>query len=523
MEGSDPTKWRVLTPPTNFASLVLRHAQERPDRVALVLPERWDGDGVHDEAVIRYGELGDAIARYRGGLRAEGFAPGDRLLLMFGVGLDLYALTLAAMAEGVAIVLVDGGMGPRKILQAIRTSRARALVSVPALLRFRFLAPAMWGRRWYGAEGGGLGIRPLSRLRGAPIDDPARDCTPDDHALITFTSGSTGRPKGADRAHGLLAAQHHALAEHFPHADDEIDLPAFPVVVLHDLCCGITAVVPPVDFKAVASVDRELVLAHARRHAVTRLSGAPAYIERLCEGPLDLPTLRQLGVGGARVSRGLAAKIAASTPAEAQVLYGSTEAEPIASVPIRELLSAEGAGVLVGRPAQAATVRLISLPEGADTAGGIDAFAVPPGDVGELVVRGEHVNRGYVDDPAATAANKLFPADGSCWHRTGDLARWDDEGRLWLVGRAADVVRVGGDVLHPFLVEEQIELRPGVRRCALVDGPGLGPTLVVEGSAEGIALPGVRVVELPSIPVDTRHNSKIDRVRLRALLKGDGA
>ena len=509
----------------NFASLVLRHAATHPDRPALVLPERWDARGVHEEAVHTYAQLADAIARFRGGLRAQGFGPGDRLLLMFGVGIDLYALTLAAMAEGVAVVLVDGGMGSRRILRAIRTSRARALVSVAALLRFRFVAPAMWWRRWYGSDGAGLGIRPFSALRGDPVIEPARVCAPEDHALITFTSGSTGRPKGADRTHGLLSAQHRALAEHFPHAEDEIDLPAFPVVVLHDLCCGITAIVPPVDFKAVATADREVVLAHARRHGVTRLSGAPAYIERLCEKPLDLPSLRQLGVGGARVSRGLAARIAAATDAEALVLYGSTEAEPIASVPVRELLAAEGAGALVGQPAAAATVRLISLPRGADTVGGIDAFVVPPGDVGELVVRGEHVNRGYVHDPEATAANKLFPADGSCWHRTGDLARWDDDGRIWLVGRAADVVRVGQRVLHPFLIEEEIEQRPGVRRCALVDGEGLGPTLAIEGSADGVALEGVRVVTVHTIPVDSRHNSKIDRVQLRATLRtrGDGA
>ncbi len=504
----------------NFASLVLRHANHRPDRRALVLPIRWDAEGVHEEQVVTYAALGDAIARFRGGLRAQGFRPGDRLVLMFPVGLDLYALTLAAMAEGVAIVLIDAGMGARKILQAISSSRARALVSVSALLRLRWLAPPLWGKGRYCVDGEGLGLRPLAALRGEPVADDPLDCAADDHALITFTSGSTGRPKGADRTHGLLSAQHHALAEHFPHRDDDVDLPAFPVVVLHDLCCGITAVVPPVDFKAVASVQRDVVLQHARAHGVTRLSGAPAYVARLCTEPLDLPRLRQLGVGGARVSRGLAAAIAEATDAEGLVLYGSTEAEPIASVSIAELLHATAPGVLVGRPASAATVRLISLPHGADTVGGIDAFVVPRGRVGELVVAGAHVNRGYVDDPAATAANKLFPADGSCWHRTGDLARWDEQGRLWLVGRAADVVRVGDRDLHPFLVEEEVERRPGVERCALVQGEGLPPTLAVQGAIEGIQIAGVRVLAVEQIPVDGRHNSKVDRVLLRRQLRG---
>jgi acyl-CoA synthetase (AMP-forming)/AMP-acid ligase II len=504
----------------NFASLVLRHARERRDRVALVLPVRWDAAGVHEELSVTYGELGAAIARFRGGLRAEGLGPGDRLLLMFPVGLDLYALTLAAMAEGVAIVLVDRSMGGKRILGAIRSSRARHLVAGPTLLRYRFVAPALWGLKRYGVDAHGLGIRPFDRLRGDPVDDAPRDCPPEAHALITFTSGSTGRPKGADRTHGLLTAQHLALAEHFPHAEDEVDLPAFPVVVLHDLCCGVTAVVPPVDFAAVGSVDRDVVLPHARRHGVTRLSGSPAYIDRLCERPLDLPTLRQLGVGGARVSRALAARIAASTDAEALVLYGSTEAEPIASVSVREVAASSPTGALVGPPAAAATVRLIALPDGADVSGGIEPFCVPDGAVGELVVAGEHVNRAYVDDPEATAANKLFPADGTCWHRTGDLALRDAQGRLWLVGRQADVVHVGGRTLHPLLVEEAIETLPGVRRAGLVDVPGLGPTLAVEGDASAVRLPAIRVVAVDRIPVDARHNSRVDRGRLRELLKG---
>jgi olefin beta-lactone synthetase len=504
----------------NFASLVLRHVADRPDRAALVLPTRWDEEGVHEERTVTYADLGAAIARFRGGLREGGFEAGDRIVVLFPVGLDLYALVLAAMAEGVAVVLVDGGMGSKKILQAIRTSGAKALVSVMALLKYRWVAPALWGRRWYAVDGPAFRVRPIDALRGEPIVEPARDCASNDHALITFTSGSTGRPKGADRTHGLLSAQHHALAEHFPHADDEIDLPAFPVVVLHDLCCGVTAVVPPVDFAAVATVNRDVVLTHARKHRVTRLSGAPAYVDALVSADLDLPTLRQLGVGGARVSRGLAAKIRSATAAEGLILYGSTEAEPIASVPVDEMLQAEGAGVLVGRPAAAATVRLISLPHGADTVGGVDAFAVPRGAVGELVVRGDHVNRGYVDDPEATAANKLFPADGSCWHRTGDLGWFDSQGRIWLVGRVSDVVTVDGRDLHPFLIEEQVERRAGVVRCALISGEGVPPTLVVEGSVEGLTIPGVDVVQLDRIPVDGRHNSKIDRVRLREMLRG---
>lgn len=504
---------------SNFADLVLRHAASQPDRVALILPTRWDADGVHEREQVTYGELARRIADFQAGLAAQGLGAGDRLVLMFPVGLDLYALTLAAMASGLAVVLVDAGMPPRKILQAIRSARAQAIVSVRALLRYRFVAPALWGLRWFCTDGGGLLLRSFDTLRAEGTKAGAVPRSPDDHALITFTSGSTGRPKGADRTHGLLSAQHHALAAHFPHQAGEVDLPAFPVVVLHDLCCGVTAAVPPIDFRAVAQADRDVVLGFAREVGVTRLAGSPAYIEALVVGPLDLPSLRQLGVGGARVSRQLCARIRAATDAEAKVLYGSTEAEPIASATLDEVLADDGVGVLVGAVAEAAEVLLVELPD-APFEGPMAKHAVAEGEVGELVVRGPHVNRGYLDDPVATAANKVFDGD-SVWHRTGDRARWDGRGRLWLVGRVPDVVQVGDRRLDPYPLEEAIEAREGITRCALIAGPVLavaGEASAIRALSELPSLAGIRIEALDALPVDARHNSKIDRVALRARL-----
>ncbi len=82
------------------------------------------------------------------------------------------------------------------------------------------------------------------------------------------------------------------------------------------------------------------------------------------------------------------------------------------------------------------------------------------------------------------------------------------------------MVRVGERELHPFLVEEAVEALPGVVRCALVDVPGLGPTLAVEGDASAVELDGVRVVVVERIPVDARHNSRGARGRLWAAWGG---
>jgi olefin beta-lactone synthetase len=100
-------------------------------------------------------------------------------------------------------------------------------------------------------------------------------------ALITYTSGTTGRPKGSDRTHDLLIEQHLALSEHFPTQEDDVDMPCFPVVTLHNLAEGVSTVMPCVDFAAPSEVNASVVVDQARRAKVTRISGAPAYLSAI--------------------------------------------------------------------------------------------------------------------------------------------------------------------------------------------------------------------------------------------------
>ncbi|MBM4365221.1 MAG: AMP-binding protein, partial [Deltaproteobacteria bacterium] len=186
-----------------------------------------------------------------------------------------------------------------------------------------------------------------------------------------------------------------------------------------------------------------------------------------------------------------------------------TEAEPIAALDVRSSLDAmeegerEGLGALVGTPVPEIAVRVVRP-------GTLDEV-----DVGEIVVSGAHVNRRYWDDPEADAANKIDEGS-TTWHRTGDTGRLDAQGRVWLVGRVADMV---GE-LHPFPLEILAERVPGVRRAALVDAGG--PVLAYEGdeaAAELRRATGIdRIARVDRVPVDRRHNAKIDRARLRAMI-----
>ena len=143
-------------------------------------------------------------------------------------------------------------------------------------------------------------------------------------------------------------------------------------------------------------------------------------------------------------------------------------------------------------------------------------------DIGEILVAGEHVNQGYYQDPEADRANKLH-LNGRIWHRTGDTGYLDQQGRIWLVGRVKDMV----GALHPFMVEGQAQSHPWMVRAALVEVEG-APVLACQVSdppadwAQTLASQiGVeQIILVPSIPLDARHNAKIDRAATVESVRG---
>jgi acyl-coenzyme A synthetase/AMP-(fatty) acid ligase len=501
----------------NVARLVLDQCARSPDRIALVIP-RGDGIEGHEE-IVTFRGLAQRVAQLQAGLARAGFREGDRVVMLFPVSVDFYALALAILASGMTVVLIDGALGVRRALVALSAARPRAIVSVRAMLKLWPLLPPTWRARRFSADGAIAGVESLDALvvadaTGATVRARAND----DEALITFTSGSTGRPKGVDRTHGILCAQHFALRDELPERDDDVDMTCFPAVALHNLCCGMTTVLPPMDLRKPASVVGERVLRSIDRWRVTRLSGAPAFLDRVVAameaGDVRAPSVRAVVSGGAPVTRSLSSRtVARFREVDARVLYGSTEAEPIASAPMAEVAREAGDGYLVGRVAHVATVRLVD---------------------DEVQVSGPHVNRRYVGNDEATRQLKVRELDGRVWHRTGDLARRDATERLWLTGRRADIVVHHGRAIAPFIVEADANAIDGVASCALVSHARAadGELVVVlrdgatredasrslRASLDARDLGRVAVRFIAEIPMDARHQSKVDRVALRSSL-----
>jgi acyl-CoA synthetase (AMP-forming)/AMP-acid ligase II len=525
----------------NFAALVFAHADRNPDRLALVMPKSWTASSLVESEEVTYGQLIERTRAMMAGLHAEGFGSGDRIVIAFPLCLDSFPFILALYAMGVAAVLIDPGMAPQKIKEALETANAKGIVSTGAGLKlvYRMLVGPLRRIPKKYTRDTGLFVKHFDCLIGDPTSAPevvAREKA--DECMITFTSGSTGRPKGANRTHGLLRAQHDALKSEYPPEPDQVDMPCFPNVAIHNLCCGITTVLPAVDFAKPAEVEPKPVVEQMQRYGVSSMTGAPAYMGRIAsymqqEG-LTNANVKRTGVGGAPVSAELCDQLLDVFPGvEGYVIYGSTEAEPMSNARLEEAREVRAEGYLVGHPVPSLELALLNLPKEPPTLDerSVDPYRVGSGETGEIAVRGAHVNPGYIDNEAANRENKLYETDGSVWHRTGDLGFFDETERLWLVGRLKDVVRYQGQLVQPYPLEAVLEGLDGVERAAVITSEKTPDGIVLiqpigAGASDGVVSKTKDILEergfaqmpvctMAVLPVDGRHNSKIDRPLLR--------
>ena len=488
--------------------LVLAQARRAPDAPALIVP---DGER---ERVVRYGDLMARTADYAAGLDSAGIRAGARVLVLMRPDVELYALVLAILARGMTLVVVDGRAGARRLLGMLGDAAPDVVIATPSLMRWWPLVGALRRARRFTVGGSMLGARRIDRLigRGTATLDP-RDIAPGAPAVVSFSSGNTGRSKAVARTHEVLLAQHRALAAAIPLDDADVNLPGFPLATLHNLCCGTTSIIPPDDLRAMADAEPADIATLIARHRVTSLSGAPSYIgelaRHLVRNGTSAISIRRLVVGGGPVGRALCADIRRAFPAaEAHVVYGATEAEPITSVTVDEVAAErDREGFLVGLPVDGTEVCLLAENGSHVT-------------VGEVAVRGEHV------------------ASGATWQRTGDIGRFDATGRLWLLGRIDTAVSHHGCMLHPYAVEADALSLDGVRAAALV-AHSRAPSgeLVIEpdvGADDGAllrdlrgilserGLPELAVRVIDQMPMDARHASKVARPALIALLEEEG-
>ena len=211
-----------------------------------------------------------------------------------------------------------------------------------------------------------------------------------------------------------------------------------------------------------AGIDGRLVANQMAQHHVTTVTASPPLIDRVApylkqNHPAVL--LRRILTGGAPVTDSQLENWQQSYPdTQIVVAYGSTEAEPVGHILAQQRLALNqtGKGFCTGRPSNLVQTQVIPITQGPIdlTQTGLEELFLSVGEIGELIVAGDHVCRDYFQNETATRENKLFDASGQLWHRMGDTGYFDDEGRFWLVGRVHSSILRDGQWFHPQLVEQ---------------------------------------------------------------------
>lgn len=539
----------------DLADLVRDIARANPDRVAVLDESRGLGSRRWTRTTT-YNRLSNRAEAVAVGLRDIGVHEGTLCSFMVPPGEDAMVLALALWRVGAALVGIEPhSHGLRNIAKSLARVGPTVFFGSPeAHLARRVFG---WGRGTVHTDvvvgprrvPGAVTLASLERpVPGEPRRSTATDADP---ALIGFTTGSTGTPKPTVMTRGNLAHMIRGISEQWRlDAEGEvIDMPTFPIFWIIGMSQGGTVVVPPMNFatKGPGDANPARLAETIRRNNVHSMFGSPALLANLAahcaDQNLTLPSIRRIVAGGAEVPGPLFASVKAVIgDGEVYSDYGATEVLPATEIAGAVVVgetwprTERGEGLCVGAPLAGVEVRIVGIVDG-PIATMADAKVLPEGSVGEIVVRSPHVSDRYYESPDDMADNKIADGD-TLWHRLGDTGFLDETGRVWVCGRRSHRVVTPERTYFPLCCEPVVNTHPDVARSALIGvgsggAAGVEPAMCVElvASATGRAttveaelralvaqFDSTRGIErfffVDRLPVDRRHNAKIDRPAL---------
>lgn len=539
----------------NIANRLREMAVRFPQQDAVIEPIKTNSHGNVEYRKLTFAELDALTDQIAAGFLRQGFQPGMKLVLFVPFSIDFIALTFALFKAGAVIVLIDPGMGKTNIFRCLEEVDPDGFVAVPMVHAARLMYRRKFPRARFNVSSKfwmpGT-VATLKTLKRTPADTFQTAATKrDDLAAVIFTSGSTGPPKGVAYEHGMFDAQVEMIQNYYGIQSGEVDLPGFPMFGLFNAAMGVTTVIPDMDPTRPADVDPQKILTAINDQQVTQAFGSPAFwnrVGRYCDQhQIKLPTLnRALSAGGPvpvhvlrRVQNALT-----KPNAEMSTPYGATESLPVASISGTVVLNRTaaatriGKGTCVGRRFPGVDVKIISISD-KEIQSIEDIEELPTGEIGEIIVRSPSVTREYFQRPEATRMAKI-PDGDRFWHRIGDVGYFDDEGLLWFCGRKAHIVEVDGKRHFSVCCEAIFNEHEKIYRSAIVglgDKPNQKAVLIAEpevgefpedeaaqqrlveelkelGQANPLTQKITTVLLHPALPVDTRHNVKINREAL---------
>jgi len=489
---------------------------------------------IYDDVSISYSELLTEVEITAHYFLSKGIKPGDRVLVFVPMSIDLYRIVLALFSIGASAVFLDEWVSKKRLEICCSIAQCTAFIGVTKAHVLRFFSKEL--RK----------IPIILKIRGHKksfFENTTRSfhnlpflVNEHETALITFTTGSTGIPKAAKRSHYFLDEQLKALREKVKSTSDDTELTTLPIVLFINLGVGATSVICNFNPRKLKKIKAEKTIETLKKYRVNRIVASPYFLkvlsEKIIHSKTNFPDIKQIFTGGAPVFPSEARIINTAFPEiQSEVVFGSTEAEPISAISIRNLIHQENFalknGLPVGKPVKQVEVKIIEIEdEPIVIKHEKDLKTLPSNSVGEIIVAGKHVLKEYFNNEAALQRNKIFIGE-KVYHRTGDSGFLDENGLLYLTGRCATIIHYEEHIIYPFLIENALQNINGIEIGTILHLNS--EIIIVAETAMNSDKPAIaeliNKLELPkhtfiwmNIPRDPRHHSKVDYELLRQRL-----
>ena len=475
--------------------------------------------------------------------KESGLREGDGVLIFLPMSVELYSILAAVFKMKLVAVFIDPYADSNHIKNCCRMYPSKALIiSGKKAGIFSYMNSEI--RKIpdkYIINGKMPGFRQFSEYEEYSSDFERTETAADTKALITFTSGSTGEPKGLVRTHGFLTAQQKVLEKILELSENSKVLVAFPMFLLSNMHSGLTSIIPDTDLRKIEETDGGLISSQIMSESVDTILAPPSFFDSLIEihqnTGRSIHSVKKIITGGVPVFPETMENLKKLFPyAEIKAVYGSSEAEPMSELCYNVIEKNDlekmknGGGLLAGTIVKDIELKIIENNQKMN--GGDPVNVLKQGGRGEIIVSGGHVLDTYLND--TKNSSKKIVIDNECWHRTGDLGYIDESGRLWLLGRAKAEISVGNEKIYPFSIETILSFEKDIKRTAIISKKGKILLFIeihytedkeeqfqvqekLEEKIKELGINTDKIIFIEKIPVDKRHNGKIDYGNLEKL------
>lgn len=407
----------------------------------------------HGDSDISYGQVREGVARYRNYLYKAGIHQGENVgLLVRNSPAFVYAY-MAIISLGAVVVPINYQLTPQEVAFIIKDAQMKNLVIAKQMDFTAALASYDYTAVITQHLISTIDNFVAETEEKAPLLDAG--LSEEQPCTIIYTSGTTGNPKGAVLTHKSLVSDADCYAQAMPvHETDNIlcILPLYHCLAW--TCIILCGFLHKSSITILDTLVPKDVIAGIKRFQVTVMYGVPSVYSLLLRTAAadDLKSLRLFMSGGASLPQQVAEDFQRKFNIGVTEGYGLSEASPVVATNPQQ----RAKHLSIGKPIPGVSVRIVN-PEGGD---------LPNGEVGELIVQGPNVMRGYFNLPEET---KRALRGG--WLHTGDLAYQDEEGYLFIIDRLKDMIITHGENIYPREIEELLYRYPGVCEAAVIGRP----------------------------------------------------